>query len=158
MHIMHTYWYNVYSKADYFFPSGETLSEWHLCLNGNIASCGFWSLLSLLNATEDHIKIIESLYLAELGLLWSFGDRRHIIARPLLVWRPWSVSVANALKSSLYKVVFWSTIWFSWKSAFSFLRKKKDIKATAVEDTHHRSAGVQHYVAADTEVKIQRWK
>ena len=41
---------------------------------------------------------------------------------------------------------------------FQFSQKKKDIKATAVEDTHHRSAGVQHYVAVDTEVKIQTWK
>lgn len=69
------------------------------------------------------------------------------------------MSVANVLKSFLYKVVFWSIVRFSWKSAFGFLRKKeKGIKATAVEDTHHCTAGVQHYVAADTEAKIQRWK
>lgn len=41
---------------------------------------------------------------------------------------------------------------------FQFSQKEiKGIKATAVEDTGHHSA-VQHYVAADTEVKIQTQK
>lgn len=110
-------------KTWLFFPSGEILSKWQLCLNENIVSCIFWSLLCLLNRRSQ--TLIESLYLAELGLLWSFGGRRHIIARSLLVKGLCSVSAANVLKSFLYKIIFWSTVWFSWKSAFSFLRKIK---------------------------------
>lgn len=118
------------TRGTSFFPVGKHTVKWQLCLNGNIVICISWSLLSLLNATEDHVSKTDSLYLSELGLSQSFGNRGHIADRSLLVKRPWSISAADVLKSFLYKILFWSTVYFLANLVPVFSEKKKKVNSS----------------------------
>lgn len=137
-----------------FFLVGKRAVKWQLCLSGNIVICISWSLLSLLSATEDHISKTAKVLILQDTDYQSFGNRRHITDRSLLVKRPWPVSAADVIKSFLYKILFWSIVWFVWKSAFSFLREKKNINSS----WRHWPSGLQHHEAVHTEVKIQTRK